>query len=82
MQTKGSKIMKKTNKPKSNRQAAFEAAYKKGKKDNITANEAASWATKKFGFKIAKADVQHWAMKNNLPYLDELQHGVRVIVTI
>lgn len=72
--------MKKTKKPQSKRQAVFEAAYKKGKKENLTANEVASWATKKFGFKVPKADIQYWALKNKLPYLDELQHGVRVII--
>lgn len=72
--------MKKKTKTKSDRQKVFEEAYKMAKSKNLTVQDACAWATKKYGSKINKAEIQYWAMKNNLPYLDEIQRGIRVIV--
>lgn len=72
--------MKQKQKKKSDRQEMFEQAYNMAKENNLTVNDAAAWATKKYGSKISKSEIQYWAMKNNLPYLDEMQNGIRTII--
>ena len=69
--------MKKT--PEFTRKGVIEAAYKEAIKNNWHANDAASWATKSYGSKINKADIQYYAMKSKLPYLDELKNGIRMV---
>ena len=55
-------------------------AYAKAVEGGWHAGEAAVWATKAYGSKINKADIQYYAMRNNKPYLDEVRNGVRMIV--
>lgn len=66
---------------KSLRQKVTGDSYNMAVKMNWTITDAASWATKEYGNKINKAEIQYWAMKNNLPYLDEMQNGVRVKIS-
>lgn len=76
------KRMPKKNKPKqdSPRKSIIAKAYDMAIKRDWHVNEAASWATKEYGLKIAKGDIQYHAMKNGLPYLDELKMGMRMKV--
>jgi len=66
---------------KSPKKIILKKVYDLAVKNNETCNWAASQATKLYGIKVAKNEVQYWAMKNNLPYLDELQMGVKIKIT-
>lgn len=70
-------MKKKSIETKPDRKSVIKAAYDMAVQNNWHASEAASWATKEHGSKIAKADIQYHAMKSKLPYLDELVAGVR-----
>jgi Asp-tRNA(Asn)/Glu-tRNA(Gln) amidotransferase B subunit len=65
---------------KSARQAMISTAYEKAVKSGWNASEAAVWATKNYGSRINKADIQYHAMRSGKPYLEELRNGVRITI--
>lgn len=65
---------------KSPRKSVIAEAYDMAVKNDWHAGEAAIWATKKHGSKINKSDIQYFAMKSKMPYLEELVYGVRTII--
>ncbi len=67
-----------SNSTASTRQEVIALAYNNAVIKGWHATEASSWATKEYGSKIAKGDVQYYAMKHKLPYLDELKNGIRM----
>ena len=83
--TKSAKMAKKApTKPvydtSSDRKSVIKDAYDKAVENGWHVGEAGSWATKKHGVRITKGDIQYYAMKNKLPYLDELRMGIRTKV--
>lgn len=76
--TNSERMTKKSKAKTSDRKAVISSAYDMAIKNDWHVNEAAAWATKQYGMKIAKGDIQYHAMKNGLPYLDELKLGIRM----
>lgn len=69
---------RKSKENKKDRKVVIETAYKKAVESGWHVGEAATWATKEHGSKINKADIQYYAMKASLPYLDEIKMGIRM----
>ena len=59
---------------KSDRQHHIARAYEKGLGDGLTAAEAAKWASAEHTSRITRADIQYYAMKHDLPLLEESQN--------
>jgi Asp-tRNA(Asn)/Glu-tRNA(Gln) amidotransferase B subunit len=62
------------------RKEIIAAAYKNAVKNKWHVSEAAAWASKEHGHRINKGDIQYYAMKAKLPYIDELKNGIRLVV--
>lgn len=56
---------------KTPRQEAIKAAYEKAVRENLNAGQAAKWVETETSHDVNRADIQYYAMKNNLPYLPE-----------
>lgn len=64
--------IKQTEKGKdSDRKVVVRDAYNMSLENDLSATDAARWATKKHGHKISRAEIQFYATKFDLPYLRE-----------
>lgn len=57
--------------PIDGRKVVVREAYNLALDKNMTATEAARWATKKHGVRIGRSEIQFYATKFDLPYLQE-----------
>ncbi len=60
-----------TSSPLEGRRAVVRDAYNLALDKNMTAGEASTWASKKHGSRIGRAEIQFYATKFDLPYLRE-----------